>query len=313
MTDIVSKFNGIDSRFQTISNNISELELEIAEKQDKEETLYFTDSKIFKRCGLAWKDKNNLYESWPNGGVQADGNDIIIIYNSRYSHVDRTLSSDIIMRKKCELDDWDEKKIILQHDGTNSYANPSWCILNNGDYFMVCYVETAETLTPQKFPFKMFKSTDKGETWSDLGFVKVNNEIITDECMMTLFCTSTGKLISFVGGTNNLKFVASDDNGQTWRFVGDAFTKALEATFYEATTGHIYAILRSQNSNPYFIKLNAQLTEYEILYSGNTFKFPVVWNPVGLKTYKDKIVIIGGSRTPDRTGRYVLYETITTE
>ena len=297
---------------ETFNNLFNRINEQLAHKELLHDIV---NSKIFKTLNLAWTDKNNNYESWPNGGVMADGNEIVIIYNSSSAHVATDLVSDIIMRKKYTFGDFGEKSIILEHTANEGYGNPSCCILPNGDYLVTCSILTASTVSQQIMAIKMIKSTDKGETWTDMGNVQVNGVDVVDECMQGIFCTSSGKLISFVGGNNNCKFIASDDLGVTWRYVGESpSTNTLEACFYERTNGEILSILRKNNSTPALIKLNASLTSYEILYEFGTFAFPAYYNPSSIiKMLDGKLYMLAGSRRKEDDNKYLLVEAIATE
>ena len=298
---VIWKASGIEFELSRLKEYINPLEKVLV------------NSRIFHECKQAWADKDNVYESWPFGGVFADGDDIVMIYNSRGHHLEK-VDSDVIIRKKKTLSDWYYKATIIAHDSTYSYGNPVCCKMPNGDYFLIVCCTNSSFVEDTHY-FKMMKSTDKGLTWTDLGFVQVNNENVEDECMMSLFCTSTGKLISFVGGLVNRKFIASDDGGVTWRYVGETTgSGTLEAGFLEISDGSVLAILRKNASYPALIKLNSALTSYEVLYDFGVFAFPAWYNPTSIVKMKDgNILLLGGSRYTDAQGNYILYESVLTE
>lgn len=275
-------------------------------------------SDYFKTCNRAWVDKDNQYESWPYGGVLSDGESITIAYNSRVSHVDKK-TSDIYIRKKFAFEGWHLKKMIKEHTDELSFGNPSICKLANGNYLICVYVQSENWSYPEDVgKYLIMESTDKGETWEDVGYVKVDGLDVVSECMMSLFCSSTGRIFAFSGSSYDgyhSRYIMSEDNGRTWEFIGSEFAVGVEeAGFVENEDGEIYSIVRKNESNPALVKISADGSRIDLLYDFNEFKFPAYFNPTSmLRLRNGKIMLLACSRSRGNETTYPIIQAVVTD
>ena len=92
---------------------------------------------------------------------------------------------------------------------------------------------------------------------------------------------------------------------------------ALEACFFERSNGDVISILRRNSNDPCLIRLNPELTEFEILYGGPNqpaFNFPAYYNPTSLIKLRDgNFYLLAGSRRKDSNNKHFMIESIVSE
>ena len=271
---------------------------------------YGVYSKIFKTIRPAWSDVDNNYESWPFNGLLIQDNKLKFMYNCSDAHVDKH-NSNAMMREKEELGTWYPKHTVIEHTSVYSYRNPGCCVLDNGDIFVIVVEQDAISYPNVDVgKFVKLRSTDGGETWINEGRVQVNGQDVVEECMMSVFCTSNGDILSFVGGIYGGKYIVSTDNGLTWNYIGDDFgIGAEEASFLERADGSILSILRKNRSSAALISISSDLTTVTTLYDFGRFNFNTYWNPTSItKLHDGKILLLGCNRIPDHAN--ITYGTI---
>lgn len=208
----------------------------------------------FSNYQKAWEDQDNVYEAWPLGQLWYDDSNgkVCQVYSSRDRHVDLQHGK-VYFRNKDEEGMWSSSKLVATWESdSHSKRCHGAGLCNNGDYIALVIHEDHDRSYGNVY---VYRSKDKGDSWTSEGVIKINGETVYVSESTCLFKTSSGRLMSYASvglGTGRACVIYSDDDGISWNKVmmPDGMG-AMEGTFVEISNGNIYCIARGKDDYCY--------------------------------------------------------------
>ena len=252
---------------------------------------------------VAWEPQEN-YEAWPHGCVFYDKNNgkINIVYSGRDSHLDNR-NGRVYFRSRYEFGKWAEPVLVADNsDGVAKRCHGAG-VDKNGNYIALVLFQRPEYSSNDCY-IHVFRSTNKGTSWSDEGAIKIDgNNIVVGESGSCFLCKS-GRLLTMMSKSANTSlnpncFVAySDDNGATWKAASPKLASGLESGFVEIDD-NLYMLMRQSdggNTRPILYKSEDDGTTWEVV---QVVPFSNYNSPTSI-AYDEAhrtIFVVGGDRT----------------
>lgn len=309
---------GINSQLEQNKNNIN-YSLPLTK---------FTESK------KAWpkRSKNGRYEAWPYGNVFYDESidKVCLVYNSKSTHT--STDGKVYFRSKSDFGKMSNAILVASAtlDADTTYPGRR-ChgagIDKDGNYLALILHHGHLPSASGDGLLWIYKSTDKGNTWSKSKAIVDGSELLTGECG-SCYKLKNGRLLSFArlspSPSSGCKIIYSDNNGESWngyKLNTGSAKEPLEGMFIELSDSSIYCIVRGT-------LFTGRFDVYENTYITHSNDGGVSWTPLeklenidmtlnnGCLIYHEDIKaieMIYGSRFIKADGKGSLYQRIFTE
>lgn len=252
----IKKVNDLVSSTDTkIDTRVSEITSQL--DKNKNNINYSLPITKFTESKKAWqeKSKNGRYEAWPYGNVFYDESTdkVCLVYNSKSTHT--STDGKVYFRSKSDFGEMSEAILIASAtlDSDTTYPGRR-ChgagIDKDGNYLaLVLHHGHLSSATGDGILW-IYKSVDKGNTWSKSKAIVDGSNLLTGECG-SCYKLKNGRLLSFArlspSPSTGVKIIYSDNNGASWngyKLNAGSAKEPLEGMFVELSDNSIYCIVR---------------------------------------------------------------------